>query len=114
MTDLRPLLAEALALAEEATRIPEADNDRHEAIRARVDEIDAALASSPLLVSDALRDPEVRAGRVWVDAPAIGAKLRCTDGGWVQEDAGLGWRRWRPCASDLDSPCRLVPAEETP
>jgi hypothetical protein len=78
---------------------------------------------TPLLVLDALRDPEVRAGRVWIATDyegltGIGHRLVkvADDRFWVchWRDGGPGRCEWGPAVvrpSDLDAPCRLVPAE---
>lgn len=124
MTDLRGALIEACDIADlalldvAAAPIRRIVEDRADVARLR------SLATSPLTVLDALRDPEVRAGRVWVEAEHHEAmwQYRIDDGDL--EPFALrrirlrsGWGSWDPCSlgiSVLDSPCRLVPAEEAP
>ena len=80
-----------------------------------------ALATSPLLVLDALRDPEVRAGtkriefRRGVDG-VFRVQVRVLACAVLQRwSAGLGefgpWVGEQLDVVDLDAPCRLVPAE---
>jgi hypothetical protein len=83
-----------------------------------------SIATSPLCVLDALRDPEVRAGRVWIAIEHEGWGGNChrlvkiADGIiWVcrWRDGDIRGRLdWGPAVvrpADLDAPCRLVPAE---
>jgi hypothetical protein len=119
MTDLRSALLEACDLI--ANLLPFA-TDR-EANAPRLPEW-RSLADAPLCVLDALRDPEVRAGRVWIATEHEGWGGNChrlvkiaDDIIWVcrWRDGDIRGRLdWGPAVvrpADLDAPCRLVPAE---
>jgi hypothetical protein len=79
-----------------------------------------SIADAPLTVIDALRDPEVRAGRVWPESGHDGGivnQYRVVHGEienrWRAEGRPFGrWWQATPSIADLDAPCRLVPAEE--
>lgn len=131
MTDLRTALIEACDIAETLyTEFNELERVRLG--RAMVDASDVpehlerlrSLATSPPTVLDALRDPEVRAGRVWIEyelafdstQPARVRRLRVMPGTFLgliqsQSRAGDEWYDLTLGVADLDAPCRLVPAE---
>jgi hypothetical protein len=122
MTDLRAALTEACDLISNLPRSMgpgEARQLAADVVRLR------SLADAPLTVLDALRDPEWRAGSAWIEArpydndhgKEVVFQLR-----WVGVDHVIQYRWGRSGTftawdvvpldvSDLDAPCRLVPAE---
>lgn len=125
MTDLRSALIEAcdiadLALLEAALsdHVTSVAEERADIARLR------SIATAPLTVLEALRDPEVRAGRMIVEyqlsfdvtQPARTRRLRVmpkTFLGLIQSQSRAGdeWYDLTLGVADLDAPCRLVPAE---
>jgi hypothetical protein len=117
MTDLRSALKTAAVIIEHMCALAD------KPVPAIVADL-RSLADAPLCVLDALRDPEVRAGRVWIATEHEGWGGNChrlvkiaDDIIWVcrWRDGDIRGRLdWGPAVvrpADLDAPCRLVPAE---
>jgi hypothetical protein len=113
MTDLRSALKTAAVIIEHMCALAD------KPVPAIVADL-RSLADAPLCVLDALRDPEVRAGRVWPESEHDGGivnQYRVVHGEienrWRAEGRPFGrWWQATPSIADLDAPCRLVPAEE--
>jgi hypothetical protein len=123
MTDLRAALTEACDLAQHLALIAAHPGPPSALTTQAIDRL-RSLATSPLTVLDALRDPEVRAGRRLVEyelafdstQPARVRRLRVMPGTFLgliqsQSRAGDEWYDLTLGVADLDAPCRLVPAE---
>ena len=119
MTDLRSALREIEHLATVIADEPQGTPVRLAAC-SRFAEVMRPLLDAPCTVLDALRDPEVRAGRTRIEATVAGnpTQYRFHDGMVYFRSAFNGWQSWAPLArlytSDLDAPCRLVPVESPP
>ena len=125
MTSLRDALREACDIGDSLKALVDKygpGRDQPPIIERRLADL-RSLAAAPLTVLDALRDPSWRARASWVEIvkerwifqyrydvdgrgdPMASTRSRRHDGTWSE------WRATTLFLADLDSPCRLVPAE---